>query len=133
LKLEYHKPLSTFGFNFNLCRYTVATAAAADATAANTVQTLQSVDAVPGNAVQVDPMKPTLKAPGTERLKLKYDEPISNSAFKFNLRRYNPGTPMHWLQPLNAPSLSRTPSVPRAPPPPLRMKRTPPPPLPPSR
>ena len=29
-----------------------------------------------------------LKAPGTKRLKLKYDEPLSNFAFKFNLRRY---------------------------------------------
>ena len=38
--------------------------------------------------MQVDPIKPTLKAPGTERLKLKYDEPPSNFAFKFNLRRY---------------------------------------------
>ena len=40
-------------------------------------------------AVQVDPIRPTLKAPGTKRLKLKYDEPVSNFAFKFNLRRYN--------------------------------------------
>ena len=38
--------------------------------------------------MQVGPMKPTLKAPGTERLKLKYDEPLSNVAFKFNLHRY---------------------------------------------
>ena len=38
--------------------------------------------------MQVDPTKPTLKAPGTERLKLKSDEPLSNFAFKFNLRRY---------------------------------------------
>jgi len=38
--------------------------------------------------VQVDPVKPTLKAPGTKRLKLKYDEPPSNFAFKFNLHRY---------------------------------------------
>jgi len=30
-----------------------------------------------GEAVQVDPMKPTLKAPGTKRLKLKYDELVS--------------------------------------------------------
>jgi len=29
-----------------------------------------------------------LKAPETERLKLKYDELISNFAFRFNLRRY---------------------------------------------
>jgi hypothetical protein len=27
-----------------------------------------------GEAVQVDPIKPTLKAPGTKRLNLKYDE-----------------------------------------------------------
>ena len=38
--------------------------------------------------MQVDPVKPTLKAPGTKRLKLKYDEPLSNFAFKFNVRRY---------------------------------------------
>ena len=40
-------------------------------------------------AVQVDPMKPTLKAPGIRRLKLKYAKPLSNFALKFNLRRYN--------------------------------------------
>ena len=39
--------------------------------------------------MQVDPIKPTLKAPGTESLKLKYYRPLSNSAFKFNLRRYH--------------------------------------------
>ena len=38
--------------------------------------------------MQVDPMNPTLKAPGTKRLKLKNDELLSNFAFKFNLRRY---------------------------------------------
>ena len=45
-------------------------------------------------AVQIDPIKPTLKAPGTKRLKLNYDEPLSNFAFKFNLRRHN--TAMQW-------------------------------------
>ena len=39
--------------------------------------------------VQVDPIKPALKAPGTERWKLKYDEPPSKFAFKINLRRYS--------------------------------------------
>jgi len=39
--------------------------------------------------VQVDPIKPTFKAPGTERLKPKYDEPPSSFAFKLNLRRYS--------------------------------------------
>jgi len=38
--------------------------------------------------MQVDPIKPTLNAPGTERLKLKYEELLSNFGFKFNLRRY---------------------------------------------
>jgi hypothetical protein len=40
-----------------------------------------------GRAVKVDPMKPKLKPPGTQRLKLKCNILLSNSAFKFNLRR----------------------------------------------
>ena len=44
---------------------------------------------VQGRAVQVDPIKPTLKAPGIKLLKLKYDKPLTIFAFKFNLRRYN--------------------------------------------
>jgi len=42
----------------------------------------------PGRAVQVDPRKPTLKAPGTSRLKLKYYELLSSFDLNFNLRRY---------------------------------------------
>jgi len=42
-----------------------------------------------GRARQVDPIKPTLKAPGIKLLKLKYDKLLSNFAFKFILRRYN--------------------------------------------
>ena len=38
--------------------------------------------------MQVDPIKPTLKAPGIKLLKLKCDKPLSNFAFNFNLRRY---------------------------------------------
>ena len=38
--------------------------------------------------MHVDPIRTTLKAPGTKRLKLKHDELLSNVAFKFNLRRY---------------------------------------------
>ena len=41
-----------------------------------------------GRTVPVDPIKPTLKAPGTKRLKLKYDKPLSSFAFNFDLRRY---------------------------------------------
>ena len=33
-------------------------------------------------------MRPNLKAPGTNRLKLRYDESLSNFAFKFNSRRH---------------------------------------------
>jgi len=33
-------------------------------------------------------MKSILKAPGTKRLKLNYDELLSIIAYKFNLRRY---------------------------------------------
>ena len=38
--------------------------------------------------MQVDPIKPTLKAPGTNRLKRKCDEVPSSFAFKLILRRY---------------------------------------------
>ena len=41
--------------------------------------------------MKVDPIKPTLKAPGTKRLKLESDELLSNFAFKFDMRRYDEG------------------------------------------
>jgi len=42
----------------------------------------------PGRGVQVDPIKPTLKAPGTKRLKPEYDELLSMFGYNFNLRSY---------------------------------------------
>ena len=42
-----------------------------------------------GRAVQVDPNKPKLKAPGYKRLKLKLDKLLSSFAFNFNLRRHS--------------------------------------------
>jgi len=39
--------------------------------------------------VQVDPIKPTLKASGTQILKLNHDKLLSSFGFKFNFRRYN--------------------------------------------
>jgi hypothetical protein len=42
-----------------------------------------------GRAVQVGPVKPKLKAPGTYLLTLKHDELLSSFAFKVNLRRYS--------------------------------------------
>jgi hypothetical protein len=35
-------------------------------------------------------MRPMLKAPGSMLLKLRYDGTLSNLAFNFTLRRYNP-------------------------------------------
>ena len=49
-----------------------------------------------GRAVQVDPIKPMLRAPGTERLKLKQSVLLSRFAFKFNLRRYIVAPPPPW-------------------------------------
>jgi hypothetical protein len=39
--------------------------------------------------VQVEPIKPVLKPPGTKRLNLNCEEPLSNDALIFKLRRYN--------------------------------------------
>jgi hypothetical protein len=38
--------------------------------------------------VQVDPIKPTWKAPGSKSLILKYDKRVSDFGFSFNLRHY---------------------------------------------
>jgi len=38
--------------------------------------------------MQVDPIKPMVKAPGAKRLRLKNDESLSNFDFNSNLRRY---------------------------------------------
>ena len=46
-----------------------------------------------GRAVQLDPMEPKLKPPGTMRLKLNCDILLSTSSFKINLRRYTAATP----------------------------------------
>ena len=42
--------------------------------------------------MQVDPVKPKLKPPGTKPLKLKYEKLLSNFAVKFNLSRYSEAT-----------------------------------------
>jgi len=38
--------------------------------------------------VHVDPIKTMLKPPGTNRLRLKYNIPLSSFAFEVSLRRY---------------------------------------------
>ena len=52
---------------------------------------LRAVRVLRGRAVQVESIKSTLKAPGTQRSKLTYDEPLSIFAFKVNVRRYDVG------------------------------------------
>ena len=39
--------------------------------------------------MQLHPIKSTLKSPGTERLKLEYDDVLSILAFTINLRHYD--------------------------------------------
>ena len=65
----------------------------ARAAAGHVLVLLQDDDVPPphGGAVQVDPMRPTLKPPGAKRLILEYDELLANFAFKFNLHRYSMG------------------------------------------
>jgi hypothetical protein len=47
-----------------------------------------NTDPANGKAVQVDRIKPTLKAPRIERLKLNRDESLPNFTFNFSLRHY---------------------------------------------
>jgi hypothetical protein len=94
LKLHYDKPLSTFAFKFNLRRYIVVVQCGDDQ------EIIDFADAVWGVAVEQPSWRggaaspccqPTLKPPGTKRLKLKYDEVDLTFAFKVMLRRYMMG------------------------------------------
>jgi len=83
LKLKCDDLLLNFAIDFNMRGYTlVGPVGAGDG---------RGGVAVHGLAVQVHPLKPTLKPPGTERLKLQCDILPSTIAFKFNLRRYTMG------------------------------------------
>ena len=84
LKLCYDIVLSSSALKFNLRRYTLEVRGAFFTLFSGELKIL-------GRAVQVDPMKPSLKAPGTNRLKVKYDDPLSNFPFIFNLRCYTWG------------------------------------------
>jgi hypothetical protein len=76
--------LSTSALKLNVRRCTMGTGQRSDVAG--------GIDpTIPGEAVQVEPMNPKLKEPGTERFKLQYDNLVSRFAFKSNLRRYNPG------------------------------------------
>jgi hypothetical protein len=53
--------------------------------------------------VQVDPINPVLKAPGIKRLILIHDDPLSNVAFKSNLRRFIEGPAQRRVPPRGPP------------------------------
>jgi hypothetical protein len=55
------------------------------------VEVSVSLDLGRARAVHVEPMNSMLRAPGTKRLKLQYDEPPSKFAFRFTLGRYTSG------------------------------------------
>ena len=52
--------------------------------------------------MQVDTIKPSLKPPGTKRLKLKWRILLSTSAFKMELRRFNEAYALDVLSALEA-------------------------------
>jgi hypothetical protein len=81
LKLKIDILLSTYAFKFNLRRYKVGPGCG------RAPHGLRRRVPHEGRVLQVDPMKPKLKPPGTKRLKLKCDLSLSTSAFKINLRR----------------------------------------------
>jgi len=78
----------------------------------------------PGMAVQIYPIKPTLKLPESKLLKLTYGELLSTFAFNFNLRRYAPPA----LAPPTPASPNPRPFSPASPPPTLAAATPPAPP-----
>ena len=48
--------------------------------------------------MQVDPIKPTLKAPGTKRLRLEHVEMLSSFAFNSDLRRFLEAAPCDFFE-----------------------------------
>jgi hypothetical protein len=79
LKLQSDDMLSNFAFKFNLRHHTLVEGCE---------QNMRHALAL-GRAVQVEPIKHTLKAPGVKLLKLKCDKPLPKFASKFNLRCFN--------------------------------------------
>jgi hypothetical protein len=77
LKLRFDKLLSSFAFNFNLRRY---------------ITVGQVLNEALGDKVgrcRLTVSNPVLKARLVSPLELECDEPLSNVAFTFNLRRYD--------------------------------------------
>jgi len=74
LNLTYDETLSNFAFKFNLRRYMSVGGVSLDGDAFVAIANAATVHY--GRAVQVSPIKPTLKASGTRRSKLKFDEKL---------------------------------------------------------
>ena len=88
MKLRCDTLLSTSAFKINLRRYNGVRALAPRL---RRVYVVRARPILRGKAVQVDPIKPTLKPNGTKRWKLGHEKLLSKFAFKFNLRCYNVG------------------------------------------
>ena len=90
LTLKCDEPLSDLAFKINLRRYN---AAPHDNfrlwLSSNPTPHFPLVILQRGRVARVDPIKTTLKASGTKRLKLEHEKVLSSYAFKFNLRRYS--------------------------------------------
>jgi len=97
LKLNSDEPLSNLAFKINLRRYNKVGAALY--LRMFVVRFAKRFPQQHGRAVQVDPVKPMLKPPGTKHLKLKCDILLSTSAFRFHLRRYSTGSSARSLTP----------------------------------
>jgi len=116
LNLQCGKPLSDFGFNFSLRRYTLEEEDEECVARPVKPDRLDHVPLQKGSAVQVDRLNLNLKAPGFQRSKLKHENLLSSFAFNFNLRRCRKGStslrsrwlksrwPMHpWPRPQQRP------------------------------
>ena len=75
-------------FDLGSCARVVAAVGVLQLWQEEAVEMDRDVNEYLGRAVQIDPMKYMLNAPGTKRLKLNYDVPLSRFAFKFGCRRY---------------------------------------------
>jgi len=83
LKLKFEEPLSDFALNFKLRRYIEEEQFKHRAGVKRA-----HAEAAKVGAVQLDPIRPVSKPPGTMRLKQKHGSLLSSFAFKSNLRHY---------------------------------------------
>jgi hypothetical protein len=102
VKSTFGPELGTLGLG--LSSYAVEMAEVGQMVDVCTPRSLVFIDEL-GKAVQVEPIRPTLQAPGTKRLKPKHDKLLSSFAFNVNLRRYSwvaarrPRTARRWAAP----------------------------------